>query len=130
MEFEGVMLTCAVYCNGIEVGRHEGGYTPFKIDITSAVRFEAQNVLVVKVDSSEQSGVPPFGNVVDYLTYGGIYHEVWMYAADPIRLERLWLDCPNVLSDRKALNCGCEITAEIPSEGVLEITLFSLKEKL
>lgn len=129
LEFEGVMLTCAVYCNGIEVGRHEGGYTPFKIDITSAVRFEAPNVLVVKVDSSEQSGVPPFGNVVDYLTYGGIYREVWMYAADPIRLERLWLDCPNALSDQKALNCGCEITAEIPSEGVLEITLLSPQGK-
>ena len=97
LEFEGVMLACDVYCNGILTGRHEGGYTPFTVELTGAVRFGEENILVVRVDSRELGGIPPFGNVVDYLTYGGIYREVWLYAAGPVRLERLWLDWPDQL---------------------------------
>ena len=33
LEFEGVMLACDVYCNGILAGRHEGGYTPFTVEL-------------------------------------------------------------------------------------------------
>lgn len=125
LEFEGVMLACDVYCNGILTGRHEGGYTPFTVELTGAVRFGEENILVVRVDSRELGGIPPFGNVVDYLTYGGIYREVWLYAAGPVRLERLWLDCPDPLEEVKTLRCACEITCDHAWEGILELTLFS-----
>ena len=129
LEFEGVMLACDIYCNGVWAGRHEGGYTPFVIDLTKAVCFGEENVIVVRVDSRELDGIPPFGKVVDYLTYGGIYREVWLYAAGPVRLERLWLDCPDPLAEKKTLNCGCEITAEYAWEGILELVLFSPEEE-
>lgn len=125
LEFEGVMLACDVYCNGILAGRHEGGYTPFTVELTGAVRFGQENILVVRVDSRELGGIPPFGNVVDYLTYGGIYREVWLCAAGPVRLERLWLDCPDPLEEVKTLRCACEITCGHAWEGILELTLFS-----
>ena len=32
-------------------------------------------MLAVVVDSRERDDIPPFGHVVDYLTYGGIYRE-------------------------------------------------------
>lgn len=125
LEFEGVMLACDVYCNGILAGRHEGGYTPFTVELTGAVRFGEENILVVRVDSRELGGIPPFGNVVDYLTYGGIYREVWLCAEGPVRLERLWLDCPAPLEEVKTLRCACEITCGHAWEGILELTLFS-----
>lgn len=130
LEFEGVMLSCRVYLNGRLVGAHEGGYTPFTIEITPALRWREENVLVVEVDSREQDGIPPFGKVVDYLTYGGIYREVWLYAADSARLERLWLDCPDPLAKTKELCCGCDITAEEACRGELEITLWSPEHKM
>ena len=37
LEFEGVMAACDVWCNGIHVGGHEGGFTPFQVDLTKAV---------------------------------------------------------------------------------------------
>lgn len=72
LEFEGVMLACEVWCNGIPVGGHEGGFTPFQVDLTKAVKPGEENILIVKVDSTERKDIPPFGNVVDYLTYGGV----------------------------------------------------------
>lgn len=125
LEFEGVMAACDVWCNGIHVGGHEGGFTPFQVDLTAAVRFGEENVLTVKVDSTERKDIPPFGNVVDYLTYGGIYREVWLTAADPVFLSRIFLDCPDPLEEEKTLHCSCEITARQTCESTVTVTLFS-----
>jgi hypothetical protein len=49
LHFGAVMYRCAVYLNGRHVGEHEGGYTPFEIDITAEVRWGAANDLAVQV---------------------------------------------------------------------------------
>jgi beta-galactosidase len=74
LDFEGVMCACELWLGGEPAGSHLGGYTPFSIEVTGALRNGA-NRLVVKVDSTERPDVPPFGHVVDYLCYGGIYRE-------------------------------------------------------
>ncbi|HOW37772.1 MAG TPA: glycoside hydrolase family 2 protein, partial [Bacillota bacterium] len=76
LRFGGVMTACMVYLNGDLVGEHEGGFTPFSFEVTDRFRFGEENRLFVKVDSREIKDIPPFGNVVDYLCYGGIYREV------------------------------------------------------
>jgi hypothetical protein len=47
--FGAVMYHAAVYVNGSPVGEHEGGYTPFELDVTAAVRWDADNALAVRV---------------------------------------------------------------------------------
>ena len=76
--FEGVMLSSKVYLNGKLIGEHFGGYLPFTYDITKFFKSGEDNLLTVVVDSNEQKDIPPFGGVVDYLTYGGIYREVYV----------------------------------------------------
>lgn len=121
LDFEGVMTAAEVWCNGMFLGGHEGGYTPFTIDITSAAKTGSENVVVVKVDSTERPDIPPFGGVVDFLTYGGIYREVQLRITDELRLERLWLTCPDPLSEVKTLVCGCE--AESPAPCGVEVSV-------
>jgi beta-galactosidase len=75
--FDGVMAYCEVYLNKQQVTTHKGGYTPFFIDVTKALKSGA-NELVVMVDSNERDDIPPFGHVVDFLTYGGIYRDVYL----------------------------------------------------
>ena len=58
---------------------HACGYTAFTVELTDDIRFDTENLLVVKVDSRESLNTPPFGFVIDYLTYGGIYRDVWLY---------------------------------------------------
>jgi len=40
-----------VWLNGTYLGWHEGGYTPFAFEVTSALRFDSVNVLAVRVDN-------------------------------------------------------------------------------
>jgi len=63
-----------VYLNGQEVGRHEGGFTPFDFEITDKLR-EKNNFLVVRVDSTRRSNQVPAVNT-DWWNYGGITRPV------------------------------------------------------
>ncbi len=76
LTFEAVGHVAKVYVNGTEAAFHEGGYTAFTVNIAPFLRYREDNVIAVMVDSREANNLPPFGNVIDYLTYGGIYREV------------------------------------------------------
>ncbi len=73
VDFEGVMTASTVYMNGTKLGQYRGGYTPFSFELTQALRSEGKNILSLDVDSTERNDIPPFGNEIDYLTFGGIY---------------------------------------------------------
>jgi beta-galactosidase len=92
VEFQGVMTVADVYLNGRLLGHHEGGYTPFMVDLTPALKFDAENVLAVRVDSREQKQVPPEGadKMYGYYLFGGIQRDVWLRVVDPCRIERVY----------------------------------------
>lgn len=120
--FEGVMAYAEVYFNGQYVCEHKGGYTQFKCDVTEYAVFGGENLLVVKVDSTERDDIPPFGYVIDYLTYGGIYREVHLELTDEIYIEDVFVRTGNVLSDAKLIDVEITIantagkTGEFPVE--------------
>lgn len=104
VKFNGVMAYAKVYLNGIYVGEHKGGYTPFKIDLTVAANQGENNLLTVYVDSSERNDIPPFGFVVDYLTYGGIYREVSLEYCNNVRFDAVCVKTKDVLTKRPFLD--------------------------
>lgn len=66
-----------VWINGKSLGVHSCGYTAFKFELTDYLAPAGKtNVLAVKLDSRESLDVPPFGFVIDYMTYGGLYRGV------------------------------------------------------
>ena len=79
IRFDGSAHKTTVYFNGKEMYVHSCGYTAFIVELTDNILFDQENVLTVKVDSRESLNTPPFGFVIDYLTYGGIYRDVWLY---------------------------------------------------
>ena len=88
LHFEGVMTAAKVYFNGAFLQEHLGGYTPFTVELTGLVT-GGEDVLAVVVDSRERNDIPPFGHVIDYLTYGGIYREVWLEETEETYLQNL-----------------------------------------
>lgn len=87
LEWDGkvVLFTCegaahetTLYVNGQVVTKHSCGYTGFTVDIAPYLMFGQENVLVLRVDSRESLNVPPFGFVIDYMTFGGVYREVYL----------------------------------------------------
>ncbi|MBQ1482134.1 MAG: glycoside hydrolase family 2 protein [Erysipelotrichaceae bacterium] len=78
LQFDAAGHIATVYINGKEVFTHLGGYTAFRFEIGEYVDYGRDNVICVKLDSTENGKVPPFGYVIDYLTYGGLYRSVWL----------------------------------------------------
>lgn len=76
LRFDGVMLLAHLYLNGVDLKEHISGYLPFEIEITEHIK--ENNRLVVIVDSHENLDYPPFGFALDYITFSGIYREVFL----------------------------------------------------
>lgn len=74
--FAGVNYQSSIYVNGVEVGRHEGGFTPFQFDITQFVR-EGINDLVVMVNNNRKADRIP-ALKFDWWNYGGITRDVFL----------------------------------------------------
>lgn len=63
--------------NEKEIASHSCGYTAKSLEIENYLDRE-ENILEIIVDSRENLNLPPFGNAIDYMTYGGIYREVYL----------------------------------------------------
>lgn len=74
LRFEAVNYRAYVYLNGKEIGRHEGGFTPFVIEVTAALR-AGENRLTVGVDSMHDAQTIPT-TITDWDLYGGITRPV------------------------------------------------------
>jgi beta-galactosidase len=96
LQFDGAAHIATVYVNGRELATHCTGYTGFRIDITDAVILGADNLLALRLDTTENPDVPPFGFVVDYLTYGGLYREVWLDVREQQYIEDLFITTPDL----------------------------------
>jgi len=110
LDFEAVMTAARVFVNGREAGGHEGGYTPFSLELTGLLR-EGRNRLAVVVDSRELPGVPPFGHVVDYLSFGGIYREVFLRVVEAASIASVFARPEGALKARKRLRLEVEFAA-------------------
>jgi beta-galactosidase len=109
VDFEGVMTASTVWINGTQLGEYKGGYTPFSFDLTPHIDFDGENVLAVDVDSSERPDIPPFGYEIDYLTFGGIYREVWLRIVPATFIENLVVRTKDVLTPNPGAEVVCFI---------------------
>ena len=114
VDFDGALLVSTVYVNGVLVGEHKGGYTPFSFEITRHVRV-GENMLTVYVDATESPDVPPFGGQVDYLTFGGLYREVTLRMVDPCHIVSVFPRPQNVLT---APGLECDMRLAERSDGL------------
>lgn len=105
LQFDGAAHIATVYVNGEEMAHHRCGYTAFRVEITGRVKY-GENWLAVKLDTRENPEIPPFGFVIDYLTYGGLYREVWLDVRNESLIRDLYITTPTTTS------LHLEITAE------------------
>ncbi|PIE97661.1 MAG: beta-galactosidase [Treponema sp.] len=114
INFAGVMTYAEVFLNEHYIGEHKGGYTEFKFDISDYVVFgNSENILTVKVDSTERSDIPPFGGAIDYLTYGGIYRDVFLTVFEKVYFDNMFLFADNVLESEKKLTAKLNVVNDL-----------------
>ena len=78
LEFDGVYRDATVFVNGWFVGRHEGGYSGFRFDITDVAEVGGRNVVAVRVDASESEGW--------FYEGAGIYRHTWLVKTGPVAI--------------------------------------------
>ena len=80
-----------VYLNGVKLAEHSCGYTAFRAELTAGLTPGEGAELVIRVDSRESLNQPPFGYVIDYMTYGGLYREVWLEVTEQTYIEDVFV---------------------------------------
>ena len=125
VDFGGVMTAARVFINGKDLGEYRGGYTPFSFELTSDINWIGDNVLAVQVDSTERKDIPPFGNLVDYLTFGGIYRDVNLRVVSQTYIENVFAKPVNVLKEDRSVVVRVYLSEKWPSGnfGTLNIKL-------
>ncbi len=93
LNFEAVDYRCEVFVNGIAVGRHQGGNTPFSFDVTDALR-AGENEVVVRVEDKTEGWqlhgkqvLAPRG--IWYTRVSGIWQTVWLEQVGPSHIADL-----------------------------------------
>ncbi len=82
LNFEAIDYRCEVYVNGKSVAKHQGGNTPFSIDITEAVK-DGENELVVRVEDETEKWQLRGKQTLNargiwYTQVSGIWQTVWL----------------------------------------------------
>ena len=95
LQLDGAAHIATVYLNGRELATHRCGYTAFRVELTG---WEpgTKNLLAVRLDTSENPTIPPFGFVVDYLTYGGLYRQGWLDVREPGMISDIFVTTPTL----------------------------------
>ena len=79
LHFEGAYEDSSVWVNGEFLGNHYYGYTPFEYDITPFVKTDEPNLVVVRVDNSEQPNSRWYSG-------SGITRDVWLRVTDKVHV--------------------------------------------
>ncbi len=80
-----------VFLNGEKLSEHRSGYTAFKTELTDALEIGKENRIAIRLDTRETLDQPPFGFVIDYMTYGGLYREVWLEVKEQCFIEDVFV---------------------------------------
>ena len=111
-----------VYLNSQELGRHEGGFTPFSYEITDHVK-PTGNTLVVLVDNTRKvNSVPTLKR--DWWNYGGLTRRVMLIEEEATFIEDYKVQLKKDSMDRIAgwvqldgADLQQEVTVSIPEAG-------------
>jgi len=108
LTFDGVFRDATVWVNGWLVKRHEGGYYPFREDITDLVHLGGKNVVAVKVDATKVEGW--------FYEGAGIYRHVWLDKTGPVHLEHdsTFISTPSISTNGTTVHVEARIANDAP----------------
>ncbi len=116
--FDGSYMETTVWLNGVEVGRHVYGYTPFTFDLTPHLNPAGQeNVLAVRVSN--------LGRNSRWYSGSGLYRPVTLAVTSPLHVAvwGIFVTTPEVTSKRATADVKVRLEAMETPEGKIRVTL-------
>ena len=122
LQFEGVNASAKVTLNGVEVTRHDGGYSTFRADVTALLA--DSNELIVEVDNSKNDRVYP--QKADFTFYGGIYRDVSLLVVNRNHIALGYLGGPGVqiTPTVNGANADIEVKTWMEGDGEVEFSIY------
>ena len=90
LKFSAARYVADVWVNGVHVGYHEGGSTPFAFDVADELAPGTSNTIAVRIDNptwGTRNDILPWG-LADWWNYGGLIAPVWIEATDRMYVAR------------------------------------------
>jgi beta-galactosidase len=122
LQFEGVNASAKVTLNGVEVTRHDGGYSTFRTDVTALLA--DSNELIVEADNSKNDRVYP--QKADFTFYGGIYRDVSLLVVNRNHIALGYLGGPGVqiTPTVNGANADIEVKTWMEGDGEVEFSIY------
>ena len=113
------------WCNGVPLGHHEGGYTPFEFDLTDVLGEKREGVLVLRVEDPMDNSEQPVGKQWRwYTTTSGIWQTVFVEPRNQthIRFFRITTDIDDGTATfdfacaKASKGCGIQVVISDPDK--------------
>jgi beta-glucuronidase len=76
LAFEAINYHATIWLNAEKIGEHEGGFTPFAVDVTDRIT-PGENAITICADSRHHPEAVPT-DYTDWQNYGGVTRSVWL----------------------------------------------------
>jgi beta-galactosidase len=101
VEFGAAGMVADGYVGDTHLGRHCGGYSIFRFDLTDALDARGRGILAVRVDNSPDDSVYPiFG---DHTFFGGLYRAARLICVPPVHIDLQQHGSPGVFVTQSSL---------------------------
>lgn len=125
--FGAVSYRCRVYLNGEEIGSHEGGFTPFQIEVTDQVK-ESDNFLAVEVNNTHTTDAIP-ALAFDWWNYGGITRDVFLVSTPNVYIQDYFVQLDKEKPDQ--IDASVRLSEKVANQMVeLEIPELRIRQRL
>jgi len=116
LHFDGVYRDAMVVLNGHFLGRNLSGYTPFRYDVTDFLSYGAKNVLLVRVDATENEGW--------FYEGAGIYRHVWIEKTASLHIahEGVFVTTTTNADGSATVKATVDVQNEHDAEGITALT--------
>ncbi|MBR3066137.1 MAG: beta galactosidase jelly roll domain-containing protein, partial [Prevotella sp.] len=116
--FGAVNYDCRVWVNGREAGHHEGGFTPFNLDVTDLL-ISGENVVIVKVDNKRHADAVPT-QIFAWWNYGGITRDVMLVRVPATYIEhfKLQLEPADAKARQRQIAFSAQLDKALASQRV------------
>ncbi len=122
IEFDGVMQNSDVWINDFHLGHRPNGYVSFCYDLTGHVNFNADNVLAVRCDTTEQPASRWYSGA-------GIYRHARLVMTDPVHFQDngVFVSTPEVSAAQATVRIESAIanTSQTPRSIVVQTSLLA-----
>lgn len=115
IEFDAVGNIADAWLNGRHLGRHAGAFSRFRFELTGALEFGSENLLVVRADNSQPQPGSSTEHVIpllgDFFIHGGIYRPARLISVGPSHISLSDFGGSGVYVDSNLMEGGRAIVA-------------------